>query len=72
MGENQVHDGPFPGKKKSCPKLPPNSSMPLRHIEVIVIWEGNYNSDTFYIGIGDHFLYENQCPAVRIDKIRFL
>jgi len=31
--------------------------MPLeRHIEHIVIWEGNYISDIFYIGIQTRFL----------------
>ena len=39
--------------------------MPLRHIGIIVIWEGNYNSDTFNIGRGDHFLNENQQPRLK-------
>jgi len=32
-----------------------DSSMPLRHIGTIVIWEGNYNPDIKSIGYGGVF-----------------
>jgi hypothetical protein len=37
-------------QKKGAARIVSNSSMPLRHIEVIVIWEGNYNPDNKNIG----------------------
>jgi len=38
-------------KKKELPEYcDSDSSMPLRHIESIVIWEGNYAPDILYIG----------------------
>jgi len=39
---------PYP--KKELFDFESNSSMPLRHIGVIVIWEGNYNPDIKSIG----------------------
>jgi hypothetical protein len=36
--------------KKELSEIASNSSMPLRHIGVIVIWEGNYNPDITSIG----------------------
>jgi len=39
------------GKKKELAEYcDPDSSMPLRHIESIVIWEGNYAPDILNIG----------------------
>jgi hypothetical protein len=42
-------------KEKELPELcVSDSSMPLRHIGVIVIWEGNYNPDNLNIGYKPH------------------
>ena len=30
--------------------------MPLRHAGFIVIWEGNYTSDIYYIGLDQDYL----------------
>jgi hypothetical protein len=39
------------GKKKELAEFcDSDSSMPLRHIESIVIWEGNYAPDILNIG----------------------
>jgi len=39
-------------QKKRAARLVSDSSMPLRHIGTIVIWEGNYNPDINSIGTG--------------------
>ncbi|MCL2410330.1 MAG: hypothetical protein FWC97_01680 [Treponema sp.] len=42
--------------KKRAARSDSNSSMPLRHIGIIVIWEGNYNPDIFIIAMKLPFL----------------
>jgi len=39
-------------KKRAARVYVSDSSMPLRHIGTIVIWEGNYNPDIKSIGYG--------------------
>jgi hypothetical protein len=36
--------------KKPAANLSLQPALPLRHIGIIVIWEGNYNPDIFNIG----------------------
>jgi hypothetical protein len=43
-------------KKKPVADRSPQQALPLRHIELVVIWEGNYKSDIFNIGLGARFL----------------
>jgi hypothetical protein len=38
------------------------AGMPLRHIGNIVIWEGNYKSDTLFIGIRGRYLNKKSKP----------
>ena len=42
--------------KKPVTNLSLQQAPPLRHIGLIVIWEGNYKSDTFNIGFYTGFL----------------
>ena len=42
--------------KKPVADRSPQQVLPLRHIELIAIWEGNYKPDIFNIGLGDRFL----------------
>ena len=42
--------------KKPVANRSSQQALPLRHIELIAIWEGNYKSDIFNIGFGERFL----------------
>ena len=46
----------LPYIKKPVANRSPQQVLPLRHIELIAIWEGNYKPDIFNIGLGDRFL----------------
>jgi len=42
--------------KKPVANRSPQQALPLRHIGLVVIWEGNYKPDIFNIGLGRKFL----------------
>jgi hypothetical protein len=52
MGEGEICQA----HKKPVANRSPQQVLPLRHIELIAIWEGNYKPDIFNIGLGDRFL----------------